>query len=53
MGDLTIYTIVSEIAFGSRLSVMAQKLNGKNEEKKKKEYKSEPKTIKRAGENTC
>lgn len=52
VGDLAVYTTVSETASGSRLHVTDQKLNGKNEKKKKK-CKSKPKTIKRKGENTC
>lgn len=38
-------------ASGARLDVMAQKLNEKNETKKK--CKSKPKIIKRIGGNTC
>lgn len=36
VGDLAVHTTVSETASGSRLHVMAQKLNGKNEKKKKR-----------------
>lgn len=36
VGNLAAYRIVSETASGSRLNVMAQKLNEKNETKKKK-----------------